>query len=170
MLTADRIILGGLNEGIWPADPSIEPFLSRGMRQTLHLSLPERRFGLSAHDFAELAAKPDVILTRSKRSDDGPKVASRWLWRLKTLMQGALGEEEAETALSSVQHYLDWARALDFVAPEEVKSATRPTPKPHPDERWPKARQLSITQIKTGYVIHIQFTRGIFWASPRLMI
>ena len=32
MLTADRIILGGLNEGIWPAAPSAEPFLSRGMR------------------------------------------------------------------------------------------------------------------------------------------
>ena len=151
MLTADRIILGGLNEGIWPAAPSIEPFLSRGMRQTLHLSLPERRFGLSAHDFAELAVGPDVILTRSKRSDDGPKVASRWLWRLKILMQGALGEEEAETALSSAQHYLDWARALDFVAPEEVKTnqIKRPSPNPHPDERWPRARQLSITQIKT---------------------
>ena len=150
MLTADRVILGGLNEGIWPAAPSIEPFLSRGMRQSLGLSLPERRFGLSAHDFAELAANPDVILTRSKRSDDGPKVASRWLWRLQTLMKGALGDS-ADRGLASAQKYLDWARAMDFVSPDEVKDnqISRPSPKPHPDERWPHERKLSITQIKT---------------------
>jgi len=148
MLTADRIILGGLNEGVWPAAPPIEPFLSRGMRETLRLSLPERRFGLSAHDFAELAANPDVILTRAKRSDDGPKVASRWLWRLKTLIRGAL-PETADQVLSASQQYLSWARALDFVAPDKVVQITRPCPKPDPAERWPKARQLSITQIKT---------------------
>ena len=163
MLTADRIILGGLNEGIWPAAPSIEPFLSRGMRQSLGLSLPERRFGLSAHDFAELAANPDVILTRSKRSDDGPKVASRWLWRLQTLMKGALGERAA-TGLASADKYLDWARAMDYVTPEEVKTnqIKRPSPKPHPDERWPnERRKLSITKIKTWirdpYSIYAQY-------------
>lgn len=167
MLTADRIILGGLNEGIWPAAPSIEPFLSRGMRQSLGLSLPERRFGLSAHDFAELAANPDVILTRSKRSDDGPKVASRWLWRLQTLMKGALpkldGDAE-ENVLASANRYLDWARAMDYVSPDEVKTnqISRPSPKPHPDERWPDGRRkLSITKIKTWirdpYSIYAQY-------------
>ena len=40
MLSYDKVILGGLNEGIWPAPPSIEPFLSRGMRKTLGLSCP----------------------------------------------------------------------------------------------------------------------------------
>jgi len=58
MLSADLIILGGLNEGVWP------PFLSRKMRRELGLSLPERRYGLAAHDFAGLAAHPHVILTR----------------------------------------------------------------------------------------------------------
>jgi len=148
MLTADRIILGGLNEGVWPAAPSIEPFLSRGMRRTLRLSLPERRFGLSAHDFAELAAGPDVVLTRSKRSDDGPKVASRWLWRLQTLMRGALGQS-ADQLVN--QTYLNWARALDYVSPKEVEAnqIDPPAPKPDPVDRWPKGRKLSITQIKT---------------------
>ena len=167
MLTADRIILGGLNEGIWPVAPSVEPFLSRGMRQSLGLSLPERRFGLSAHDFAELAANPKVILTRSKRSDDGPKVASRWLWRLQTLMKGALGKA-AEEGLAVANKYLDWARAMDFVSPEEVKAnqLLRPEPKPHPDERWPNnRRQLSITQIKTWirdpYSIYARYILGL---------
>ena len=167
MLTADRIILGGLNEGIWPAAPSVEPFLSRGMRQSLGLSLPERRFGLSAHDFAELAANPEVILTRSKRSDDGPKVASRWLWRLETLMKGALGDV-AEESLSSANKYLEWARAMDFVSPKEVEKnqIRRPSPKPHPDERWPmETPKLSITKIKTWirdpYSIYAQYILGL---------
>ena len=117
MIEADLIILGGLNEGVWPAPPAIEPFLSRGMRRELGLSLPERRFGLQAHDFAELASNPTVILTRSQRSDDGPTVASRWLWRLQTLAAGAFGEAGARDALSPPKPYLNWARELDYVAP-----------------------------------------------------
>jgi len=149
MLDYDKVILGGLNEGIWPSAPSVEPFLSRGMRKILGLSLPERRFGLSAHDFAELASNYDVIITRSKRSDDGPKVASRWLWRLQTLMTGALGEDAAKAGLSGADKYLHWARAMDYVAPQDVTAAERPEPTPPKEARWPKARKLSITQIKT---------------------
>lgn len=164
MLTADRIILGGLNEGIWPSAPSVEPFLSRGMRQSLGLSLPERRFGLSAHDFAELAANSDVILTRSARSDDGPKVASRWLWRLQTLLKGAL-EERAEAALSRHNYYLDWARRLDAVDSNDVRPNKAPAPTPPLDARWPRGRQLSVTRIKTWirdpYSIYAQYILGL---------
>jgi ATP-dependent helicase/nuclease subunit B len=149
MLDYGKVILGGLNEGVWPSAPSVEPFLSRGMRKTLGLSLPERRFGLSAHDFAALASNPDVIITRAKRSDDGPKVASRWLWRLQTLMAGALGEDAAKEGLSGANKYLHWARALDYVAPKDVQPAERPEPTPPKEARWPKKRKLSITQIKT---------------------
>lgn len=166
MLSYDKIILGGLNEGIWPAPPSIEPFLSRGMRKTLGLSLPERRFGLSAHDFAELAANSDVVLTRSKRSDDGPKVASRWLWRLQTLMTGALGEEATKEGFSAGDKYLEWARAMDYVAPDDVKSAERPEPTPPIEARWPKERKLSVTQIKTWirdpYSIYARHVLGLY--------
>ena len=164
MLTADRIILGGLNEGIWPSAPSVEPFLSRGMRHSLKLSLPERRFGLSAHDFAELAANPDVILTRSARSDDGPKVASRWLWRLQTLLRGAL-DDEAEAALSNQNHYLEWARQLDAVEADDVRANTPPKPTPPVSARWPQGRQLSVTRIKTWirdpYSIYAYYILGL---------
>ena len=164
MLTADRIILGGLNEGIWPAAPSSEPFLSRGMRDSLGLSLPERRFGLSAHDFAELAANPDVILTRAARSDDGPKVASRWLWRLLTLLRGAL-QDGAEAALSRHNYYLDWARQLDAVVPDDVAPNKPPAPTPPVEARWPQGRRLSVTQIRTWirdpYSIYARYILGL---------
>jgi len=149
MLEADLIILGGLNEGIWPARPLVEPFLSRGMRVKLGLSLPERRFGLSAHDFAELASNPDVILTRAERSADGPMVASRWIWRLKTLVKGAL-DDHAHAQLFDRDHYLAWARQLDEVDPNAVNPADRPEPAPPLSARWPGGKpQLSVTQIKT---------------------
>ena len=145
MLTADTVILGGLNEGIWPGTPGQAPFLSRLMRGEIGLSLPERRYGLAAHDFAELAAYPKVVLTRSERSDSGPTVASRWIWRLQTLVRGALGHTHG---LTSPQPYLDWVRRLDFVSSKDVNSSTRPEPRPPVDMRWPQGRQLSVTRIK----------------------
>ncbi len=147
MLSADRIILGGLNEGVWPAGLPAQPFLSRGMRSALGLSLPERRYGLAAHDFAELAAHRDVFLTRSKRADDGPRVASRWLWRLQTLVRGAMGVNGNH--LEAKHPYLEWARALDHVPADKVRPAVRPAPMPPVEERWPSGRKLSVTQIRT---------------------
>ena len=151
MLEADIIILGGLNEGIWPATPSPGPFLSRGMRRDMKLSLPERRYGLAAHDFFELASNPKVYLTRSKRSDSGPTIASRWVWRLKTLLQGAVGEQGVKMRLGTADHYLDIAQALDFVSAKNVKPAEAPKPKPPKNKRWmtDKGRSLSITEVKT---------------------
>ena len=150
MLEADTIILGGLNEGIWPAHPAPHPILSRGMRRQIGLTAPERRFGLAAHDFATLAAKPNAILTRSGRTADGPSVMSRWLWRLKTLALGALGDQ-VDQALKPEQPYLEWARLLDK-APEIPAPAQQPAPRPPLDARWPEdknGRRLSVTQIQT---------------------
>lgn len=167
MLNADIIILGGLNEGVWPATPKIEPFLSRSMRQAVGLSLPEKRFGLSAHDFAELAANPNVILTRAKRSGGSPMVASRWLWRLTTLLEGALGADKAAQLLGKKNYYLNWAQQLDSVKPSEVKPAEAPQPRPKKEDRWTfrNGRSVSITQVKTWirdpYSIFARHTLGL---------
>ena len=150
MLEADVVILGGLNESVWPASPSIEPFLSYGMRTELDLSLPEKRFGLQAHDFAELASNPNVILTRAARSDSGPTVASRWLWRLKTLAKGALADG-ADAALAPPKPYLKWARHIDYVLAGGVEPVKAPKPNPPVEARWPqpKGRELAVTRLTT---------------------
>ena len=159
MLSSDVTILGGLNEGLWPASPNHDPFLSRAMRGELGLTLPERRYGLSAHDFEGLAMGSRVILTRSKRSDGTPMVASRWLWRLKTLFNGAYSDQSellniddiAAHMLRPATPYLEWARALDEVAPSEVKVARRPNPTPPVEARWPlrAGDEISVTKFKT---------------------
>lgn len=155
MITADKLILGGLNEGVWPAAPSVDPLLPRHMRTELGLSSPERRFGLSAHDFAQLAAHNDVTLTRAARDSDAPAVASRWLWRLKTLIRGALFSSEtdsdkAEAAvlarLAPKTDYLAIARAMDHVPAGDVTPAERPSPTPKVKYR---PRRLSVTRIET---------------------
>src|SRR5205823_1232382 len=55
------------------------------MRSALGLPQPERRIGLSAHDFAAAFAAERVLLTRAEREGGAPTVPSRWLARLDAL-------------------------------------------------------------------------------------
>ncbi len=151
LLEADVVILGGLNEGTWPGAATSGPFLSRGMRENMKLSLPERRYGLAAHDFAELAANPTVYLTRATKGAAGPTVASRWVWRLKTLLRGAMPDRRVDALLGTGARYLDWARQMD--RPERHVFIERPNPKPPVEKRWNfvakdgVARRMSITAV-----------------------
>ena len=132
----DRMILASLNEGSWPKPAAADAFLNRTLRKQLGLPDPDERIGLSAHDFAQLANAPEVILLRARRVDDKPAVASRWLWRLRTLAAGGLGgREEAETALRPAPGHdpLQWAAAMR--APGIVTPAKAPAPKPPVDAR-----------------------------------
>ena len=115
---ADLLILGGLNEGKWPPETETDPWLSRPMRQRFGLPLPERRVGLSAHDFVQSASAPEVVLTRALKVDGTPTVASRWLLRLETLV-GPPQDAEATRAARYVgwMHRLDWDGEARPVAP-----------------------------------------------------
>ncbi len=77
----DRLVLGGLVEGVWPPETRGDPWLSRPMRHELG-STCERRIGLSAHDFAQALGAPEVILTRAAKLGGAPTVASRFVQRL----------------------------------------------------------------------------------------
>jgi ATP-dependent helicase/nuclease subunit B len=161
LMSADRTILAGLNEGVWPAGIGADPWLSRGMRESVGLGAPERRHGLAAHDFAQLAASGDVCMTRAAKVDGAPTVASRWLWRLQTLAAGALGDEEAKQALAPVTDYLAISRAMD-TASSLPRAAPRPQPTPPLADR---PRKLSITKIRTWvrdpYAIYARYILGI---------
>ncbi|ESQ90811.1 double-strand break repair protein AddB [Asticcacaulis sp. AC460] len=142
MVTADRLILAGLEEGVWPQAPDLDPFLSRPMRAALGLPSPERRTGLSAHDFVQAASAPETFLVTRHRREGEPQVQSRWLWRLQTLCAGA------KVDIPRDGKWLDWARALDrglSDKPPALKPAVRPNPKP-PVAARPK--QLSVTEVE----------------------
>ncbi|MGH6832542.1 MAG: double-strand break repair protein AddB, partial [Methyloceanibacter sp.] len=68
----DVVILGSLNEGVWPRQQEAGPWLSRPMRERLGLTPPERRTGLAAHDFAQALGAGTVYLTRALKVDGVP--------------------------------------------------------------------------------------------------
>jgi ATP-dependent helicase/nuclease subunit B len=140
---ADLIILGGLNEGTWPPDVASDPWMSRPMRRDFGLPAPERRIGLTAHDFQQAFCAPEVVITRSTRVDGTPTVPSRWLMRLEKLLFGLGGP--ASEAFLLPGPWLYWQGLLD--RPDRPpKPIGPPAPRP-PIEARP--RQLSVTQIET---------------------
>ena len=145
---ADRFVLGGLNEGVWPESPAIDGFLPRRFRTDLGLPAPEERLGLSAHDFAQLATAPNVTLLYSARREDAPAVPSRWLLRLKTLCEGALGKEAASAHFSPCPEHdpRNWAEHLTRDIQTFRADAAKPAPNP-PVETRPE--RLSVTRIDT---------------------
>ncbi len=138
MQHADLMILGGLNEGVWPGNPADDPWLSRPMRAKLGLTEPERRIGLAAHDFVALAAQHEVILTRARRKDGAPSNPSRFLLRLTTLAQ------QSPQRVIPAHPSLAIARALDQSGIPQP--ASRPMPRPPVSAR---PRSLSVTRIET---------------------
>jgi ATP-dependent helicase/nuclease subunit B len=136
---ADLVVLGGLVESIWPPEPRSDPWLSRPMRQHLGLDLPERRIGLSAHDFAQALGAREVILTHAAKLAGAPTVTSRFLQRLSAIAGG----DRWNAAIARGEKYLTWARSLD--RPAAVTPATRPAPMPPPDTR---PKRLSVTEIE----------------------
>jgi ATP-dependent helicase/nuclease subunit B len=134
---ADLLLLGGLNEGTWPALADPGPWLSGGMREALGLSPVERRIGLAAHDFVEAACARDVVLSRAEKDAQGnPTVPSRWLVRLETLLAGAGAQQAGDT------EWCAWAHALDQ-AP-----TARPEPRPAPAPPvTARPRELSVSDI-----------------------
>ena len=143
---ADLTVLGGLNEGVWPARPVPDPWLAPKLRS--HLALPslERRIGLAAHDFVQALGGPEVLLTRARRDDSAPAVASRFWLRLNA---------RAGDAICHDDDLLAAARGLD--AASRVTPATRPAPAPAAALR---PRALSVTaaeRLKTDpYAFYAQ--------------
>jgi len=139
--TFDRVVMGGLTDGVWPASPGGDPFLSRPMKTALGLPAPERRIGLAAHDFQMLAGVEDLVLSRAQRVDDTPVLPSRWLQRLE-MVAGAAATKAMHRRGSD---YLNWARALD--AP---MGPPKPLPQPHPTPPVAvRPKRLSVTEIET---------------------
>jgi len=137
--SVDRVVLGGLVEGVWPPEMRSDPWLSRPMRHALGLDLPERRMSLSAHDFAQALGAHEVILAYPTKLAGTPTVTSRFVQRLAAVA----GDEHWDRARARGTTYLAWARALD--RPAEVKRIEKPAPKP-PRAARPSA--LSVTDIE----------------------
>ena len=157
------MILASLNEGSWPKPAAADAFLNRELRRELGLPDPDERIGLSAHDFAQMANAPDVVLLRAKRVDDKPAVASRWVWRLRTLAAGGLGWRDArKTALGLRQcGSVAWARALRNVGPATPVEPPRPAPPANRRKLVRFSPSRAVTLIRDPYADFARTSLGL---------
>ena len=164
--SAEVVILGGLNEGVWPEIPQPDGWLSRPMRQDLKLPPLEARVGRLALDFSQICCSgSELWLTRARKAEGSPASASRWLRRLETLLSafapeawaamGARGAEALEAALRA---------ETDFGPP-----SPEPRPAPCPPVRRRPLR-LSVTAVETlardPYQIYASRILGLSALAP----
>ena len=130
---ADLMILGGLNEGIWPGLPAPDPWLAPRIRAELGLPGLERRVGVEAHDFAMALGAEEVLVTRAARDATAPVVASRLWLRLQALVGDRLTIDYDLARM---------ARSIDDGGKPD------PTPRPRPSPLVAeRARVISVTEV-----------------------
>jgi ATP-dependent helicase/nuclease subunit B len=133
---ADLVVLGGLNEGVWPAAPAPDPWLAPKIRANLGLPGLEFRTGLAAHDFASALGAPQVLVTRARRNERSPTVASRFWLRLEAMTGGITRDTRLERL----------ATVLDD--PGDAAPANRPKPRPPADLRPKRISVTSVDRLK----------------------
>jgi ATP-dependent helicase/nuclease subunit B len=136
LLSFDRVVLGALDETVWPLATDPGPWMSRPMRAAFGMPEPEARIGRVCTDFLLTAcAAPEAVLSRASRRGGAPTVPARWLTRIGTFLDGqglALPQSLAPR----------WAAALD--RPAGVRATERPRPAPPAALR---PREISVTEV-----------------------
>lgn len=118
--SAQMMVLGGLNEGVWPALPAPDPWLAPQIRKSLGLGGLERRIGVDAHDLAAALGAPEVVMTRARRDASAPTIASRFWLRIEAMSGG----------LATPRLHADRLAAIIDAPEGPVLLAKRPAPCP----------------------------------------
>ncbi|NJM28817.1 MAG: double-strand break repair protein AddB [Rhizobiales bacterium] len=136
LIKPDTIILGGLNEGVWPSQPDAGPWLNRPMRDVLGLQQPERQIGQMAHDFVQAFGCANVYLAYARRTGSATALPCRWLLRLEMICNWAKVE-------------IHDGRIPQLVAAADTPQRVIPTPMPRPKPPLAlRPRSLSVTSIE----------------------
>jgi ATP-dependent helicase/nuclease subunit B len=133
---ADLMILGGLNEGIWPALPPPDPWLPPKVRANLGMPTLDFRIGLAAHEFASALGAPEALITRARRDARSPTIASRFLLRLDAISGGLPRDVRLERI----------TRALDDLGPPHP--VDRPAPSPPAEQRPDRIAVTAVDRLK----------------------
>jgi ATP-dependent helicase/nuclease subunit B len=141
MTRAELVICAGLNEGTWPATPSLDPLLPPAVLRALGVPGADFRVGLSAHDLAGLLGAPEVVLSRAARDAQGPAIPSRFLLRVRALLGRDLGERHEERGIVAL------ARALDDGEPAPLYP--RPEPRPSAEQRRVRISVTALDRLRS---------------------
>lgn len=161
LLKSDIIILGGINDQVWPPKMNENPWLSPEMIKALGLPVPETDIGKSAHNFVQMVSNPNVLLTRSMRSGDGPAVSSPFLTRMLMVLRGA----GLEKAIEKKTHLLDVHMAM--YTPAQVTPIEAPHVTPPKDKR---PKQLPVTAVemlmRDPYEVYVKYVLKLRQKAP----
>lgn len=158
---ADILVLGGLNDEVWPPAASENPWLSPDMLRKLGLPAAETAIGSAALDFMQMASRQQVLMTRAVRTADAPAVASAFLTRLGMVLQGA----GLDSGVLDKTPLLDIHVAMH--TPDAVEPIDPPAPTP-PVQLRPS--QLPVTAVEAlmrdPYSVYARYVLKLRPQSP----
>ena len=136
---ADLLVLGGLNEGTWPAAAESDPWMSRPMRQQLRPAAAGAARSASPRMISpRRSARATVVLTRAARDEGAPTVPSRWLLRLDAVLRAGRPRRAVLGAASRA------ARLAGARSTSRRRCIAVPPPEPRPPVAA-RPRELSVT-------------------------
>ena len=141
----DMVILGGLNEGVWPRRTHVGAWLNRSMLRKLGLNDPEWRIGQEAHNFVQAAMQPKVVLSHAVKVNGTPTMKSRWLLRLEALLQG-MGIEYLGEDKNFSKKWLERFKSLDGEG-KDMRFEPYTSPKPCPPVK-DRPKHFPVTRIE----------------------
>ncbi len=153
----DVMIIGEVNEGVWPPAAASDPWMSRPMKRDFGFPQPEKSTGVLGLDFCQLLGAEKVFLTRAERVQGTPMIKSRWWMRLETVLKAmGIAPERLEA-----HFYRQAAAKAD--QPQAFEKAGAPAPRPPVSAR---PRELSVSafemllrdpySIFARYILHLK--------------
>lgn len=82
----DRVIVGAMNEGVWPRKSTADVWFNSQICEKLGMPSPHIHVGMSGHDLLNLVTQKEVYMTRTLKDSEGETIPSRFLSRLKSVM------------------------------------------------------------------------------------
>ena len=134
----DIVILGGLNEGVWPEELKTGPWLNLEMRNSLGLPKLDNKIGQSASDLCHGLGAKEVLLTRSIKENRNPSIASRWWYRIENIIN--ISNDSKKENIIDPRNIQNWSKNL-FIPDKKISCSP---PEPNIPERN-KPRSFSIT-------------------------
>ncbi len=159
--SVDRMIIAGLNEGIFPAKTKTDAWLSRGMAGEVGLPISDTDVGISANDFISACNGVEVVFSRYVKEDGKQTIPSRW-WQRFLAVSKACGLDSLPPLHINYTYLAENLDGIDVRIQEAVRiSVPKPTP---PVEFRPQG--LSVTNIQTWledpYQIYCKYVLKIF--------
>ena len=93
----DRVIVGALNEGVWPRQVAADVWFNSTICEKLGIPNAQVHVGMSAHDLLNLVTQKEVFMTRTLKDAEGETIPSRFISRFESVMPKHVFEQLLQT-------------------------------------------------------------------------